>query len=92
MVAKVNQKLSSRSVAKADLETFIDRELVPTVEKIRLLTSALLDLLMSGEGSPEGVVTANPATLYQRTDGAPGTMLYRKDSGVGTNTGWTAVL
>ena len=91
MVAKVNQKLSSRSVAKADLETFIDRELVPTVEKIRLLTSALLDLLMSGEGSPEGVVTANPATLYQQTDGAPGSQIWVKQTGTGS-TGWTAVL
>lgn len=91
MVAKVNQKLSSRSVAKADLETFIDRELVPTVEKIRLLTSALLDLLMSGEGSPEGVVTASPPALYQQTDGAPGSQIWVKQTGTG-NTGWVASL
>ncbi len=89
MVAKVNQKLSSRSVTKEDLETFIDRELVPTVEKIRILTSALLDLLMSGEGSPEGVVTAPVGTIYQRTDGGAGTSLYVKETGVGSS-GWTA--
>lgn len=43
----------------------------------------------SGEGSPEGVVTANSGCIYQRTDGAASTSLYVK-VGDGTNTGWVA--
>lgn len=43
----------------------------------------------SGEGSPEGVVTAVVGSLYSRTDGGAGTSLYVKQSGSG-NTGWVA--
>lgn len=42
-----------------------------------------------GAGSPEGVVTAQPGSLYLRTDGGTGTSLYVKESGTG-NTGWAA--
>ena len=51
----------------------------------------------SGEGSPEGVITAIKGDEYTRTDGtagtyvAPGTLKYIKTSGAG-NTGWVAVL
>lgn len=44
-----------------------------------------------GSGSPEGVVTANIGCQYVNTDGGAGTTLYLKESGTGTNTGWTAV-
>ena len=53
-------------------------------------TLAALGLTFAGNGSPEGVVTAAVSSLYQRTDGAPGTLIYLKTSGAG-NTGWTAV-
>lgn len=43
----------------------------------------------SGSGSPEGVVTANPGSLYTSTGGGATTTLYVKTSGTG-NTGWTA--
>lgn len=43
----------------------------------------------SGAGTPEGSVTANPGSLYTRTDGGASTSLYVKTSGTG-NTGWTA--
>jgi len=43
----------------------------------------------TGTGSPEGVVTAPIGTIYIRTDGSSGTILYFKDSGAG-NTGWVA--
>lgn len=43
----------------------------------------------TGAGSPEGVVTAKPGTLYLRTDGGASTTLYVKTSGTG-DTGWTA--
>lgn len=43
-----------------------------------------------GAGSPEGVVVGSPGDTYQRNNGASGTSLYVKASGVNTNTGWEA--
>lgn len=43
----------------------------------------------SGNGTPEGVVTAPIGSLYSNTAGGALTTLYVKTSGVG-NTGWTA--
>jgi hypothetical protein len=45
--------------------------------------------IVSGSGSPSGVVSAPVGTLYLRTDGGSGSTLYIKESGSG-NTGWTA--
>lgn len=45
----------------------------------------------AGAGSPEGVITAGPGSLYHRSDGAEGTTLYVKGSGTG-NTGWDAIV
>lgn len=44
-----------------------------------------------GTGSPEGVLTANPGSLWQRTDGAARTSFYVKETGAG-NTGWGAIV
>lgn len=46
-------------------------------------------LILSGAGSPEGVVIAPVGSIYTRTDGGAGTTLYVKESGTG-NTGWVA--
>ncbi len=43
--------------------------------------------LFVGSGSPEGVVTANPGSLYCNTAGGANTTLWVKESG-GGNTGW----
>lgn len=43
----------------------------------------------SGAGSPEGVVTAVPGSLFFRTDGGAGATFYVKETGTG-NTGWIA--
>ena len=91
MVAKIRKRLPSKPVEKEYLVDFVNKELTPQMERIRLVLDALLDLLMSGEGSPEGVVAASPPAIYQRTDGAPGTQIYIKQSGIET-TGWVAVL
>ncbi len=91
MVDPINRKLSSKPVEKDYLLDFVNKELVPVVERLRLALAAQLLAWMSGEGSPEGVVSAPVATLYQRTDGAPGTQLYQKQTGTG-DTGWVAVL
>jgi hypothetical protein len=45
--------------------------------------------VMSGTGSPEGVVTGTPGTLYRNISGGAGITLYTKESGTG-NTGWVA--
>lgn len=87
----INQKLSSRAVSQEDVVEALNREIIPVVEKIRIVLSGLALRFPAGTGSPEGVVEAAPGSLYQRTDGAPGTLIYRKDSGTGS-TGWTAVL
>lgn len=43
--------------------------------------------IMSGSGTPEGVMTAEVGSLFMRTDGGANTTLYVKESGSG-NTGW----
>ena len=45
--------------------------------------------LVTGSGSPEGVVTAPTGSMYLNTAGGASTTLYVKTSGSG-NTGWTA--
>lgn len=45
--------------------------------------------IVTGTGSPQGVVTAPIGSLYLRKDGGAGTTLYIKESGTG-NTGWIA--
>lgn len=42
-----------------------------------------------GSGSPEGVATARPGSLYTNISGGANTTLYVKESGTG-NTGWVA--
>lgn len=45
--------------------------------------------VVSGVGSPEGVVSAPIGSIYTRTDGGAGTTLYIKETGT-TVTGWVA--
>lgn len=45
--------------------------------------------LQSGNGTPEGVITAPKGSIWLRKDGGVGTTLYIKETGNG-NTGWTA--
>lgn len=56
---------------------------------VEISRSANAGGVLSGTGTPEGVVTADVGTVYRRTDGAAGTTLYVKESGAG-NTGWRA--
>lgn len=46
--------------------------------------------ITGGNGSPNGIVAANPGSLYLRQDGGAGTCLYVKESGGSTSTGWVA--
>ncbi len=42
---------------------------------------------LAGSGTPEGAITAVVGSMWLRTDGGAGTVLYIKESGAG-NTGW----
>ena len=46
--------------------------------------------ILSGSGSPEGVITAEPKALYMDTAGSSGSIMYIKQTGAG-NTGWILV-
>jgi hypothetical protein len=45
--------------------------------------------LIAGLGDPQDKITGNVGDIFQRIDGEPGSTLYVKESGNGTNTGWT---
>jgi len=46
--------------------------------------------IITGTGSPEGVVNTNPGAIYINTSGGSGTTLYVKETGVGSSSGWVA--
>jgi hypothetical protein len=48
------------------------------------------NIILSGTGSPENVVTANQLTLYMDDAGTAGSILYIKKSGT-DDTGWILV-
>jgi hypothetical protein len=47
--------------------------------------------ILTGTSSPEGVVIGSPFDFYVDTIGTAGVVLYVKQSGVATNTGWILV-
>jgi len=62
-----------------------------TAEWIEAMTRQInFNTVISGTGSPEGVVTATPRKLYMDENGTAGSILYIKKSGTG-NTGWILV-
>jgi hypothetical protein len=52
-------------------------------------TNPVLQRILYGTGTPEGVVYADVGTLFLRSDGSVNTTLYVKESGT-DNTGWDA--
>lgn len=71
-----------------------DDQAAAFLEDIRLLlrdiqTMGERVIMRAGSGSPEGVITARPGSLFFRTDGGIGTTLYVKESGTSA-TGWIA--
>ncbi len=48
------------------------------------------NIVLTGNGTPEAVISAEPSTLYMDVDGGTGTILYIKKSGAG-DTGWVLV-
>jgi len=87
----INRKLASRPVTKDDLIEFVNRELVPLVERMRIALTGLQGNLIQGEGSPDGVVTADIGAIYQNTTGTVGSLLYAKTTN-DVATGWTVLL
>lgn len=72
------------------------RELLSLFQSVKEMQRTLVEAIntldnrvMVGTGSPEGVVTASPGTLYLNQSGGSGTTLYVKEGGTG-NTGWVA--
>ena len=59
----------------------------PEISDLQNAMLALLGLIRSGTGTPEGAVTADVGSIFLRTDGGAATTLYVKESGAG-NTGW----
>lgn len=57
--------------------------------EINFLQSGVTVKFLIGAGSPEGVVTASPGSLYLNRSGGAGTAMYVKESGAG-DTGWVA--
>jgi hypothetical protein len=74
------------NVSDPTLQRFL-MDLLEIVKQIEIRGDGVK--LRSGEGSPEGVIVANPGSVFLRTDGGASTTLYVKTSGTGT-TGWTA--
>lgn len=81
MALREGEAVFRREVERHSLETTM--ALNAALDRLDVLEA----LIQTGAGSPEGVVTAAVGTLYLRTDGAPGTTLYSKETGSG-NTGW----
>lgn len=71
-------------------ETTIGKSTTTNTRIFGTLTLASTGVIWAtGAGSPEGVVTAVPGSIYSNTSGGAGTTLYVKESGTG-NTGWVA--
>lgn len=59
------------------------------VDTVSASAASVAGTVLTGSGSPEGVVAASVGVLYLRSDGGASTTLYVKESGAG-NTGWVA--
>ena len=71
----------------ADGEVNIDGDM--TVQgDLTIVGSVSFSNLVTGAGSPEGVVIADIGAIYQRTDGSAGNPVYFKSGASGANTGW----
>lgn len=76
---RVGVGLAADSVAAANLDS--------GGIKLNNAGATLSATISVGSGSPEGVVTANPGSLYLNLSGGANTSLYVKETGT-SNTGW----
>ena len=59
-------------------------------EQLIAYLGPLREQVRFGTGTPEGVVTAERGTIFQRLDGGAATSIYVKESAGTLNTGWVA--
>lgn len=75
-------------------EILVDENGKPTLrasEFLREITRQVnLNTVLSGSGSPEGAIEAEPTQLYMDTTGSAGNILYVKQTGI-SDTGWVLV-
>lgn len=76
------------SMVTADPEVLARESTAHAAAISRLENRASDDLIRAGTDLPEGVVVANPGTLYIRQSAAPS--LWFKSSGT-SNTGWSQI-
>lgn len=55
---------------------------------IKLGTSTHPAVIQAGGGNPETVITGNPGDIFVRTNGSAGNIVYVKETGVATTSGW----
>jgi hypothetical protein len=79
--------MATQGLTEAQVTAIVRQQTLTLETLVRQLQSAVA---LTGTGSPENVVEAPVGTLYRRTDGGPGTVLYVKEAGGVTNTGWSA--
>lgn len=76
------------------VEAFIDVEGRTTLRASEFLREMVrqvnLNTVLSGTGSPEGVLEAEPKQMYMDESGSAGSILYIKQTGTGS-TGWILV-
>jgi hypothetical protein len=65
-------------------------ELQRVLRELAQAVNVLAGRVFVGEGSPESVVVADKGSVYLRTDGGAGTVLWVKESGAGLATGWVS--
>lgn len=74
-------------LTSAELRSIVQEELRRS--PMSVLVRQIQGSVLSGIGSPEGIVPASVGVLYRRADGGAATTLYVKETGAG-NTGWVA--
>ena len=80
----------------ADFERFEnltanDKPTLRASEHLREITRQVnLSTVLTGSGSPEGAIEAEPTQMYMDTAGSAGSILYIKQTGI-SDTGWILV-
>lgn len=82
-IQEIKKEINLLKGSNAQLQFPID------IQNRKVINGVISSFIRTGEGSPEGVITATIGTLYSRSDGSANTSLYIKESGSG-NTGWVS--
>lgn len=61
------------------------------IDQVGQVVGTLSVRILQGTGSPEGVIVGSPGFMYINTAGGSGAILWVKETGTLTNTGWAAV-